>query len=60
MSIAYLFTVFMTLKLCFKIFQKRSHGISSNFAITEATKRGTNSLKRFLKKNPSTEKYKGK
>ena len=39
MSIACLFTMFMTLKLCFKIFQKRSHRISSNFAITEATKR---------------------
>ena len=62
MSIACLFTVYMTLlkKLCFKTFPKCSHRICLNFAITEATKGDTSSLKRFLKKIPRTEKYKDK
>ena len=38
------------LKLRFKISQKRSHRICTNFAIDEAIMAGTNSLKRFLKK----------
>ena len=52
-SIACLFSVFMTLnlKLCFKIFRKRSHRICSNFGIIEATKGGASCLTRFLKKN---------
>ena len=61
-SIACLFSVFMTLnlKLCFKIFRKRSHRICSNFGTIEATKGGTSCLKRFLKKTPGLQKYKGK
>ena len=50
----------MMLKLRFKISQKRSHRIFSNFAIIEAIMAGTNSLKRFLKKPPVTEKHKDK
>ena len=42
------------------MFPKRSHRICSNFAITEATKGGTSSLKSFPEKTPSTKKYKGK
>ena len=52
---ACLFAVFTTLKPCSKLFLKRSHRISSNFAIIEATKGGTSSLKRLLKKTPGTE-----
>ena len=37
-----------------KCFQKHSHGICSNFAIMEATKWGTRSLKRFLRNTPGT------
>ena len=48
------------INLHFKIFRKRSHGICSNFAIIEAIMAGTNSLKRFLKKTPGTEKHKDK
>ena len=48
------------LKLCFKIFPKRSHRIYSNFVIIEAIMAGTYSLKRFVKKTPSTEKHKDK
>ena len=47
MSIECLFTVFMTLE---NLLPKRSHRICSNFATTEASKGGTSSLKRFLKK----------
>ena len=54
MSIVCLFTVFTTLE---NLFPKRSHRICSNFATTEASKGGTSSLKRFLKKTPSNEKY---
>ena len=38
------------LKLCFKIFRKRSHRIGSNFVLIEAIMAGKNSLERFLKK----------
>ena len=48
------------LKLHFKIFRKRSHRISLNFAIMEAIMAGTYSLKRFLQKTPGTEKHKDK
>ena len=48
------------LKLRFKISQKRSHRICSNFDIIEAIMAGTNSLKRFLKKTLGTEKHKDK
>ena len=48
------------LRLCFKIFRKRSHKICLSFAIIEATKAGISSLKRFLKKTSGAEKYKGK
>ena len=48
------------LKLCFKIFRKRSHRICLNFAIIEATEAGISSPKRFLKKLSGTEKHKGK
>ena len=41
-------------------FLKRSNRICSNFAIIEAIIAGTNSLKRFLKKTPDTEKHKNK
>ena len=54
------FTVFMILKMHFKIFRKRSHRICSNFAIMEATMAGTYSLKRFLQKSPGTEKHEDK
>ena len=40
MSIACVFTVFMTLKTFFKILSKRPHRSCLNFAITEATKGG--------------------
>ena len=39
---------------------KRSHRICSNFAIIASIMAGTNSLKRFLKKTPGTEKHKDK
>ena len=54
------FTVFMILKMHFKIFRKRSHRICSNFATMEAIMAGTYSLKRFLQKTPGTEKHKDK
>ena len=47
-------------KLRFKIVRKRSHRICPNFDIIEAIMAGTNSLKRFLKKTPGTEKHKDK
>ena len=50
----------MFLKVYFKIFRKRSHRISLNFAIMEAIMPGTYSLKRFLQKTPGTEKHKDK
>ena len=46
--VARYFTVFMFLKLCFKIFLKRSHKICSNFAIIEAIMAGTYFLKGLL------------
>ena len=58
--IACYFTVFMILKTLLKIFPKRSHRICSNFAIIETIMAGTYSLKRFLKKTPSTDKHKDK
>ena len=48
------------LKLYFRIFRKRSHRISSNFAIMEVIMAGTYSLKRFLRKIPGTEKHNDK
>ena len=48
------------LKLHFRIFRKRSHRISSNFAIMEVIMAGTYSLKRFPQKTPGTEKHKDK
>ena len=48
------------LKLHFEISRKRSHRISSNFAIIEAIIVGTYSLKRFLQKTPGTEKHNDK
>ena len=54
------FTVFMILKTLFQIFPKRFHKICSNFAVIETIMAGKYSLKRFLKKTPSTEKHKDK
>ena len=42
------------------MFRKRSHRISSNFAIMEVIMAGAYSLKRFLQKTPGTEKHKDK
>ena len=50
MSIAWLFTVFMTTKNSLQNISKR----------LEAAKGGTSFFKRFSKKRPGTEKYKGK
>ena len=49
--VACYFTVFMMLKTLFQNISKRSHRICSSFAIIEAIMAGTNSLKRFFKKN---------
>ena len=62
MSIASLFTVFMTLKVCLKIFPKRSHKIFSIFAIIEATIKGRYKLLSAISEKNSRyrEIYKGK
>ena len=54
------FTVFAMLKTSFQNISKTLSYNLSNFAIIEAIMAGTNSLKRFLKKTPGTEKHKDK